>query len=45
MPLPSSFSGANRGTLMAPLEVRLLRNGIPESQHRVHAVVCDSRGR
>jgi len=30
---------------MAPLEVRLLRNGIAESQHRVHAVVCDSRGR
>jgi L-asparaginase len=28
-----------------PLEVRLLRNGIPESRHRVHAVVCDQRGR
>jgi L-asparaginase len=28
-----------------PLEVRLLRNGIAESLHRVHAVVCDQRGR
>jgi hypothetical protein len=28
-----------------PLEVRLLRNGIVESRHRVHAVVCDQRGR
>jgi L-asparaginase len=27
------------------LEVRLLRNGILESRHRVHAVVCDRRGR
>jgi L-asparaginase len=27
------------------LEVRLLRNGIVESRHRVHAVVCDGRGR
>jgi L-asparaginase len=25
--------------------VRLLRNGIVESRHRVHAVVCDGRGR
>jgi len=25
--------------------VRLLRDGIPESRHRVHAVVCDGRGR
>jgi len=25
--------------------VRLLRDGIPESTHRVHAVVCDQRGR
>jgi L-asparaginase len=28
-----------------PLEVRLLREGILESRHRVHAVVCDQRGR
>jgi L-asparaginase len=27
------------------LEVRLLRNGMVESVHRVHAVVCDQRGR
>jgi L-asparaginase len=30
---------------MPPLEVRLTRNGIAESLHRVHAVVCDQRGR
>lgn len=30
---------------MPPLEVRLRRNGITESVHRVHAVVCDQRGR
>ena len=28
-----------------PLEVRLLRDGMCESVHRVHAVVCDQRGR
>ncbi len=28
-----------------PLEVRLLRNGMVESLHRVHAVVADTRGR
>ena len=28
-----------------PLEVRLLRDGMTESVHRVHAVVCDQRGR
>jgi len=28
-----------------PVEVRLLRNGLGESVHRVHAVVCDQRGR
>ncbi len=27
------------------LEIQLLREGIVESVHRVHAVVCDSRGR
>jgi L-asparaginase len=44
MTLSSGFLGSPR--LGVPsLEVRLLRNGIPESHHRVHAVVCDQRGR
>lgn len=29
----------------APLEVQLLREGIVESRHKVHAVACDERGR
>jgi L-asparaginase len=29
----------------AELEIHLLREGISESSHRVHAVVCDQRGR
>ncbi|MEB3351903.1 MAG: asparaginase [Cyanobacteriota bacterium] len=44
MSLPSSFSSPARPGI-PPLEVRLLRNGIQESIHRVHAVVCDQRGR
>ena len=44
MSLSSSFSGSTRPGV-PPLEVRLLREGIPESRHRVHAVVCDPRGR
>ena len=44
MTLTSSFSGANRA-LVPQLQVRLLRDGIPESCHRAHAVVCDQRGR
>lgn len=44
MSLSSSFSGSSRPGV-PPLEVRLLRNGIVESRHRVHAVVCDQRGR
>jgi len=36
-------TGNRLGT--SPLEVRLLRNGLCESVHRVHAVVCDERGR
>jgi len=44
MTLSSSFSGSARPGV-PPLEVLLLRNGIPESLHRVHAVVCDQRGR
>jgi L-asparaginase len=44
MSLSSSFSGSSRPGV-PPLEVRLLREGIPESLHRVHAVVCDPRGR
>lgn len=34
-----------RRTHTAELEVRLLREGIVESTHRVQAVVCDDRGR
>ena len=44
MSLPSSFGAPSRSGI-PPLEVRLLRNGISESVHRVHAVVCDARGR
>jgi len=44
MTLSSGFGGSSRGGA-PPLEVRLLREGIAESRHRVHAVVCDSRGR
>jgi L-asparaginase len=44
MTLSSSFGGSTRAGA-PPLEVRLLREGIAESHHRVHAVVCDSRGR
>ena len=44
MTLSSSFTGPSRPGV-PPLEVRLLRDGIPESRHRVHAVVCDQRGR
>ncbi|MFO8238744.1 MAG: asparaginase [Prochlorococcaceae cyanobacterium] len=44
MSLPSSFGAAPR-TDIPPLEVRLLREGIAESHHRVHAVVSDARGR
>ncbi|CAK6696705.1 asparaginase [Synechococcus sp. CCY9201] len=43
MTLSSSFGSSRPG--IPPLEVRLLREGIPESSHRVHAVVCDQRGR
>jgi len=44
MTLPSGFSPAAR-TGSAPLEVCLRRGSITESVHRVHAVVCDGRGR
>jgi len=44
MSMSSSFSGSTRPGV-PPLEVRLLREGILESLHRVHAVVCDPRGR
>ena len=44
MSLPSSFSAPQRPGV-PPLQVLLLRNGITESVHRVHAVVCDQRGR
>jgi len=44
MSLPSGLGGTPRASV-SPLEVRLLRNGIAESRPRVHAVVCDGRGR
>ncbi|MCP9774325.1 asparaginase [Cyanobium sp. WAJ14-Wanaka] len=44
MSLATNFGGTSRNS-NPPLEVRLLRNGIAESRHRVHAVVCDGRGR
>jgi len=44
MTFSSSFGSSNRPGV-PPLEVRLTRNGISESLHRVHAVVCDQRGR
>jgi L-asparaginase len=44
MSMSSSFSGSTRPGV-PPLEVRLLREGVLESLHRVHAVVCDPRGR
>jgi L-asparaginase len=44
MTLSSSFSPPQRPGV-PPLQVLLLRNGITESVHRVHAVVCDQRGR
>ena len=45
MPLPSSLGGGTASSALPPLEVRLKRNGSIESVHRVHAVVCDERGR
>jgi L-asparaginase len=44
MALPSSLSG---GASLAtpPLEVKLKRDSSLESVHRVHAVVCDQKGR
>jgi len=44
MTYSSSFASGTR-TGVPPLEVRLSRGGISESLHRVHAVVCDQRGR
>lgn len=44
MALSPSFGSSSRPGVPA-LEVRLLRDGITESRHRVHAVVCDKRGR
>ena len=44
MTLSSGFSGTSRSAT-APLEVTLKRGCIAESVHRVHAVVCDGRGR
>ena len=44
MALPSSLSGGSSMTT-PPLEVKLKRGSSVESVHRVHAVVCDQRGR
>jgi L-asparaginase len=44
MSFSSGLAAASRAAAPA-LEVRLLRDGIVESRHRVHAVVCDGRGR
>jgi L-asparaginase len=44
MTYSSSFGSGTR-TGVPPLEVRLSRGGSTESLHRVHAVVCDQRGR
>lgn len=45
MPLPSSLGGGSASPGLPPLEVSLKRGGSIESVHRVHAVVCDQRGR
>ena len=46
MALPAAFgSGGLSSSGPSPLEVRLKRGGSLESIHRVHAVVCDHRGR
>ena len=44
MALPSSLSGGS-SMATAPLEVKLKRGASLEAVHRVHAVVCDQRGR
>ena len=44
MTLSSGFTAGSRSS-QAPLEVTLRRGCITESLHRVHAVVCDQRGR
>jgi L-asparaginase len=41
----TSAMGRGRKSQSAELEVRLLREGIKESVHQAHAVVCDDRGR
>lgn len=45
MSLPSGLRSSGSITAIPPLEVHVKRSGIRESVHRVHAVVCDSRGR
>ncbi|QEY31889.1 asparaginase [Synechococcus sp. RSCCF101] len=45
MSLPSGLRSSGSITAIPPLEVHLRRSGILESRHRVHAVVCDRRGR
>ena len=45
MSIPSGYRGSARSVSSPPLEVQLKRGSSIESTHRVHAVVCDSRGR
>ena len=45
MSIPSGYRGSARALSSPPLEVQLRRGSSIESTHRVHAVVCDSRGR
>ena len=45
MPLPSGYRGSTRSNATPPLDVHLKRGASIESSHRVHVVVCDSRGR
>ena len=45
MPLPSGYRGSARAPVIPPLNVQLRRGASIESSHRVHVVVCDSRGR
>ena len=45
MSIPSGYRSSARAVSSPPLEVHLKRGSSIESTHRVHAVVCDSRGR
>ncbi len=45
MTLPSGYGSASTSTSCPAFEVVLKRGSSVESNHRVHAVVCDSKGR